>query len=128
LFPPAPLPYDVKVSEKYLGGDINRLKESLSHKDKVFLEQAGEIAELKQKLLQVEESYQKKREFARKKSDIAEADLLVSVFCNIKLSCKMNAKSVMSFGLKMVGFGAKRQNLQDTLNMQRFRSPFGIGP
>ncbi len=81
------------------------------HKDKVILEQAREIAELKQNLLQAEESYQRKREFARKKSDTAKADLLVSAFCNIKLSCKMNAKSVMSFGLKIVGFEAKRQNV-----------------
>jgi hypothetical protein len=41
----------------------------------------------------------------------------------------MNVKSVMSFGLELVGFGAKRQNKQDKLNLQRFRSPhFGIGP
>jgi hypothetical protein len=39
----------------------------------------------------------------------------------------MNAKSVMSSGLKMVGFGAKRQNVRDTLNMQHFRSHDGIG-
>ncbi len=100
----------------------------MRHKDKVILEQAREIAELKQKLLRAEESYQMKRELARKKSDTAEADLLVLAFCNIELSCKMNAKSVMSFGLKMVGFGAKRQNMRDTLNMQSFGSHFGIGP
>ncbi len=94
----------------------------------MILEQARKFAELKQKLLQVEESYQRKREFAHTKSDIAEADLLVSAFCNTKLSCKMNAKSAMSFGLKMVGFGAKRQTVQDTLNIQHFRSHFGIGP
>ena len=28
----------------------------------------------------------------------------------------------------MVGFGAKRQNVQDSLNVQRFRSHFGVGP
>jgi hypothetical protein len=117
-----------KFQEKYLDQDINCLKELLRHKVKVILEQARKFAELKQKLLQVEESYQRKREFARTKSDIAKADLLVSAFCNIKLSCKMNAKSVMSFGLKIVGFGAKRQNVQDTLNIQHFRPHFGIGP
>ncbi len=40
----------------------------------------------------------------------------------------MNVRSVMSFGLEMVGFGAKRQKVRDTLSMQRFRSHFGIGP
>ncbi|KAL3783723.1 LOW QUALITY PROTEIN: hypothetical protein ACHAW5_008803 [Stephanodiscus triporus] len=40
----------------------------------------------------------------------------------------MNVKSVMSFGLELVGFGAKRQNVRDKLNLQRFRSHFGIGP
>ncbi|KAL3786428.1 hypothetical protein ACHAW5_007529 [Stephanodiscus triporus] len=40
----------------------------------------------------------------------------------------MNVKSVMSFGLELVGFGAKRQNVQDKLNLQCFRSHFGIGP
>ncbi len=40
----------------------------------------------------------------------------------------MNVKSVMSFGLEMVGFGAKRQNVHDNLSIQRFRSHFGIGP
>ncbi len=78
-------------------------------------------------LLRAKESYQKK-EFTCKKSDTAQGDLFVLAFTNIKLSCKMNAKSVMSFGLAMVGFGAKRQNVQDTLIMQHFRSHFGIGP
>ncbi|KAL3779357.1 hypothetical protein ACHAW5_002950 [Stephanodiscus triporus] len=41
---------------------------------------------------------------------------------------RMNVKSVMSFGLELVGFGAKRQNVQDKLNLQCFRSHFGIGP
>jgi hypothetical protein len=72
-----------KFQKKYLDRDINCLKESLRHKDKVVLEQAREIAELK---LWAEESYQRKREFACKISDTAEADLLVSAFCNIKLS------------------------------------------
>ncbi len=40
----------------------------------------------------------------------------------------MNVKSVMSFGLELVGFEAKRQKVQDELNMQHFRSRFGIGP
>ncbi len=40
----------------------------------------------------------------------------------------MNVKLVMSFGLEMVGFGAKRQNVRDNLSMQHFRSHFGIGP
>jgi hypothetical protein len=40
----------------------------------------------------------------------------------------MNVKSVMSFGLEMVGFGANRQNVRDNLSIQLFRSHFSIGP
>ena len=107
--------------------DINHFKESLRRRDKVILKQAREIAELKQKLLQAE-TMLARQSSERKKSATAEADLLVTGFCNIKLSCKMNVRSVMSFGLEMVGFGAKRQKVRDTLNIQRFRSHFGIGP
>jgi hypothetical protein len=39
-----------------------------------------------------------------------------------------NVKSAMSFGLEIVGFGAKRQKVRDNLSMRRFRSHFGIGP
>jgi hypothetical protein len=107
--------------------DINHFKESLRRRDKVILKQARKIAELKQKLLQAETmlAWQSSE---RKKSATVEADLLVTGFCNIKLSCKMNVRSVMPFGLEMVGFGAKRQKVRDTLNMQHFRSHFGIGP
>jgi hypothetical protein len=107
--------------------DINHFKESLRRRDRVILKQAQEIAELNQKLLQAETmlAWQSSE---RKKSTTAEADLLVTGFCNIELSCTMNVRSVMSFGLEMVGFGAKRQKVRDTLNMQRFRSHFGIGP
>jgi hypothetical protein len=34
----------------------------------------------------------------------------------------------MSLGLELVGFGAKRQNKQDELQLQHFRSHFVIGP
>ncbi len=94
----------------------------------MILEQAQEIAALKQKLLRIEESYQDlQKKVAPKKLNSAEADL-VTAFCSIKLSCNMNVKSVMSFGIEMVGFGAKRQNIRDSLNMQHFRSHFGVGP
>jgi len=79
----------------------------------VILEQAQEIAELKQKLL---------RRAATSAQQSTDATY------NIKLSYEMNAKAVMSFGLEMVGFGAKRQNVRDKLNVQRFRSHFGISP
>jgi hypothetical protein len=110
--------------------EINRLKELLRRRDKVILEQAQEIAELKQKLLRrAATSAQQSTECSKNtKSDTAETDLLVLGFSNIKLSYKMNAKAVMSFGLEMVGFGAKRQNVRDNLSIQRFRSHFGIGP
>jgi hypothetical protein len=57
----------------------------------------------------------------------------ITAFSEIEWNCKnegiaMNVKSVMSFGLELVGFEAKRQKVQDELNMQRFRSHFGIGP
>ena len=93
---------------------MNRLKELLRHRDKVILEQAQEIAELKQKLL-------------RRATTSAQQQSTDATY-NIKLSYEMNAKAVMSFGLEMVGFGEKRQNVQDKLNMQRFRSHFGVGP
>ena len=95
----------------------------------MILEQAQEIAALKQKLLRTEdESYQDlQKKVAPKKLNSAEADL-VTAFCSIKLSCNVNVKSVMSFGLQMVGFGAKRQNILDSLNLQHFRSHFGVSP
>jgi hypothetical protein len=93
--------------------EMNRLKELLRRRDKVILEQAQEIAELKQKLL---------RRAATSAQQSTDATY------NIKLSYEMNAKAVMSFGLEMVGFGAKRQNVRDKLNVQRFRSHFGISP
>ena len=99
---------------------IDCFNEILRLKDKIITEQALEIAELKQKLLQGKESCKD----TRKKSDSVTAP-----YHSIKLSSSnMDGKSVMSFGLDMVGFGAKRQNVRDTLNMQRFRSHFGIGP
>jgi hypothetical protein len=57
----------------------------------------------------------------------------ITAFSKIQLNCKnedavMNVKSVISFGLELVVFGAKRQNVQDWLNLQCFRSHFGIGP
>ncbi len=94
----------------------------------MILEQAQEIAALKQKLLRIDESYQDlQKKVAPKKLNSAEA-YLVMAFCSIKLSCNMNVKSVMSFGIEMVGFGAKRQNVRDSLNAQHFRSHFGVGP
>jgi len=58
---------------------------------------------------------------------------VITALSKIELKCKnedaaMNVKSVMSFGLELIGFGAKRQNVQDKLNLQCFRSHFGIGP
>jgi hypothetical protein len=58
---------------------------------------------------------------------------IATVFSKIKLNCNnkdmaTNVKSVMSFGLEMVGFGAKRESVRDNLSMQRFRSHFGISP
>ncbi len=84
----------------------------------MIIKQAKEIAEIKQKLLQAEESCKD----TCKKSDS------VAAFCSIKLSCNMNVKWVMSFGLEIVGFGAKRQNVQDLFNMQHFRAHFGVSP
>ena len=80
-------------------------------RDKVILEQAQEIAELKQKLLRRAATSAQQSTKCKNKSDTAETDLLVLGFSNIKLSNKMNAKAIMSFGLEMVGFGAKRQNM-----------------
>ncbi len=67
------------------------------------------------------------------KSSISTDANVITAFSKIKLNCKnkdmaMNVKSVMSIGLEMVGFGAKRQNVRDNLSMQHFRSHFGIGP
>ena len=67
------------------------------------------------------------------KSSISTDANVITAFSKITLNCKnkdmaMNVKSVMSFGLEMVGFGAKRQNVRDNLSIQRFRSHFGIGP
>ena len=108
--------------------EINRLKELLRRRDKVILEQAQEIAELKQKLLRRAATSAQQSTKCKNKSNTAETDLLVLGFSNIKLSYEMNAKAIMSLGLEMVGFGAKRQNVRDKLNMQRFRSHFGVGP
>ncbi len=94
----------------------------------MILEQAQEIAELKQKLLRRAATSAQQSTKCKNKSNTAETDLLVLGFSNIKLSYEMNAKAIMSLGLVMVGFGAKRQNVRDKLNMQRFRSHFGIGP
>ena len=95
--------------------EMNRLKELLRRRDKVILEQAQEIAELKQKLL-------------RRAATSAQQSTDHATYNHIKLSDEMNAKAVMSFGLEMVGFGAKRQNVRDKLNVQRFRSHFGVSP
>jgi hypothetical protein len=97
----------------------SHFNEILRLKDKIT-KQALEIAELKQKLLRAKES----RKDARMKSDYVAAP-----FCSInKLSCNINVKSVISFGLDMAGFEAKRQTVRDSLNMQRFRAHFGVGP
>ncbi len=98
---------------------INCFNELLRLKDKIITKQALEIAELKQKLLRAKESC---------KDTCKKSDSVAAPFCSIKLSCNMDVKSVMSFGLDMVGFGAKRQTVQDSLNMQRFRAHFGVGP
>jgi hypothetical protein len=67
------------------------------------------------------------------KSSISTDANIITALSKITLNCKnkdtaMNVKSVMSFGLEMVGFGAKRQNVRDNLSIRRFRSHFGIGP
>jgi hypothetical protein len=92
--------------------EIHLLKQILRRRDKVILEQVQEIAELKQKLAlhQATMSAQQSTK-CKSKSNAAETDLLVLGFSNIKLSYKMNPKAIMSFGLEMVGFGAKRQNM-----------------
>jgi hypothetical protein len=56
---------------------------------------------------------------------------IITAFSKIKLNCMnkdvaINVKSNMSFGLELVGFGAKRH--RDNISMQHFRSHFGIGP
>jgi hypothetical protein len=87
-------------------------------KDKIITEQALEIVELKQKLLWAKKSC---------KDTCTKSDLVAAPFRSVKLSCNMDVKSVMSFGLDMVGFGAKRQTVRDSLNMQCFRAHFGVG-
>ena len=91
------------AKKKRVPNSINCFNEILRLKDKIISEQALEIAELKQKLLQGNESCKD----TRKKSDSVTAP-----YHSIKLSSSnMDGKSVMSFGLDMVGFGAKRQNV-----------------
>jgi hypothetical protein len=67
------------------------------------------------------------------KSSISTDANITTAFSKITLNCKnkditMNVKSVMSFGLEMFGFGAKKQNIRGNFSTQRFRSHFGIGP
>ena len=93
----------LKIAKKQrVPNSIDRFNELVRLKDKIITEQALEIAELKQKLLQGKESCKD----TRKKSDSVAAP-----YHSIKLSSNMDGKSVMSFGLDMVGFGAKRQNV-----------------
>ncbi len=99
------------------------LEELLRRKEHVILNQAQQISELKQELLLTQNLLNE----AKRTSNI------ITALSKTKLNCKnedsvMNVKSVMSFGLELVGFGAKRQNVRDKLNLQRFRSHFGIGP
>ena len=35
---------------------------------------------------------------------------------------------ILSFGLFLVGFGSIRQHVSERLNLERFRSHFGVGP
>ena len=124
----APLAHLCHTMSNFHDHEIHRFKESLRRRDKVILEQAQEIAELKQKLLRRAATSAQQSTKCKNKSNTAETDLLVLGFSNIKMSYKMNPKAVMSFGLEMVGVGAKGQNVQDKINMQHFRSHFGIGP
>ncbi len=95
----------------------------MRHKEHVILNQAQQISELKQELLLTQNLLNKAKRMPN----------IITALSKIKLNCKnedsaMNVKSVMSFGLELVSFGAKRQNVQYKLNLQRFRSHFGIGP
>ena len=89
----------------------------------MILNQAQQISELKQELLLTQNLLNEAKRMPN----------IITALIKIELNCKnedaaMNVKSVMSFGLELVGFGAKRQNVRDKLNLQRFRSHFGIGP
>ncbi len=89
----------------------------------MILNQAQQISELKQELLLTQNLL----------NEAKRTPNIITALSETKLNCKnedaaMNVKSVMSFGLELVGFGAKRQNVRDKLNLQRFRSHFSIGP
>ena len=95
----------------------------MRRKEHVILKQAQQIIELKQELLLTQNLLNEAKRMPN----------IITSLSKIELDCKnegaaMNVKSVMSFGLELVGFGAKKQNVQDKLNLQCFRSHFGIGP
>ena len=99
------------------------LEELLRRKEHVILNQAQQISELKQELLLTQNLLNEAKRMPN----------IIAALIKIELNCKnedaaINVKWVMSFGLELVGFGAKRQNVRDKLNLQRFRSHFGIGP
>ena len=67
----------------------------------------------------------------RQKSEIAELKTRLDKLrdnTKIKVTYPFTTQSVMSYGLQIVGFGMKRQDVAKELQMKRFRSHFGVGP
>jgi hypothetical protein len=93
------------------------LKELLRRKEHVILNQAQQISELKQELLLTQNLLNEAKHTPNIITDVSKTKL------NSKNEdAAMNVKSVMSFGLELVGFGAKRLNIRDKLNLQCFRT------
>ena len=89
----------------------------------VILKQAQQISKLKQELLLTQNLLNEAKRMPN----------IITALSKTELDCKnedaaMKVKSVMLFGLGLVGFGVKRQNIRNKLNLQLFRSHFGIGP
>ncbi len=84
----------------------------VKHLENVIKKQAQKIKELELRLMMAEKEFKKRANHTTisKKTEL----------------CTLDAGSVMSYGLHIAGFS--KQNVTEKLNMQRFRSHFGVRP
>jgi hypothetical protein len=84
----------------------------------VINKQAQKIEELELKLRTAEKLCIDLRKELKKRAD--------HTTCSQTKLCTLDVGSIMSYGLHIAGFS--KQNVAEKLNMQRFRSHFGVGP
>ena len=84
----------------------------------VVKKQAKKIEELELRLMRAEKLCMDLRMELKKRTD--------QTMCSRIKLCTLDADMIMSYGLHVAGFS--KQNVAEKLNMQHFRSHFGIGP